>query len=444
MRNRRRRRKTQLNRDKNYHIGWFISLLIGLLGLLMLFICYKDGNKSMVIVSIAYSAAMFITFVFINITKKLVLFYFTGPLVIITLEVVFLLNGGSKGFGIIWMTVIPLFTLYLLPTISFFSLNAVVFLLLILGMWTPLKYDCYPYSPFFSARFPIVYMISFIFTSFLKHRIQLTEDELKDQKNLLASEIEQAAFIQQTFYQQKIINFDNWEVAFKCVPMAGVSGDLYDFYPKKEMQKAYSANSLDGTGTLLGAGIFDISGHGISSGIITLLAKNIIVQEFYDGFSKPLWQTVQNINERFIVEKGGIENYITGILLRFKKDSVELVNSGHQKPLLYKKSNGSFQFIENSPLAFGAIGLSTIPSSYDSLFVEMKSGDELILYTDGIVDKPNVKGDSFGHKAFVESLSRTVGLPVETQLSALFDELDVFASGTEPEDDMTLIILKKK
>ena len=74
----------------------------------------------------------------------------------------------------------------------------------------------------------------------------------------------------------------------------------------------------------------------------------------------------------------------------------------------------------------------------------MKSGDELILYTDGIVDKPNVKGESFGHKAFVESLSRTVGLPVETQLSALFDELDVFASGTEPEDDMTLIILKKK
>jgi serine phosphatase RsbU (regulator of sigma subunit) len=175
-----------------------------------------------------------------------------------------------------------------------------------------------------------------------------------------------------------------------------------------------------------------------------LLAKNIIVQEFYDGFSKPLWQTVQSINERFIVEKGGIENYITGILLRFKKDTVELVNSGHQKPLLYKKSNGSFQFIENSPLAFGAIGLSTIASSYDSLFVEMKSGDELILYTDGIVDKPNVKGDSFGHKAFVESLSRTVGLPVETQLSALFDELDVFASGTEPEDDMTLIILKKK
>ena len=437
-----RRRKTQLNRDKNYHIGWFISLLIGLHGLMMAFVCFKDANYSMVIVSLSYSVIMFSTFVFINLTKKITLFYVTGPLIIIALEVDFLLTGGSQGFGIIWMAIIPLFTLYLLPTVSFFTLNSLVFLLLICGMWTPLKQYCYEFSPYFAARFPLVYMIAYIFTFFLKHRIQLTENELNDQKNMLASEIEQATFIQQTFYQQKITTFENWEIAFKCVPMAGVSGDLYDFYPEKQAQKAYASNVKDSE--LLGAGIFDISGHGISSGIITLLAKNIIVQEFYEGQSKPLWQVVQNINDRFIVEKGGIQNYITGIMLRFNKNNVELVNSGHQKPLLYRKATNTFQFIENSSLAFGAIGLSSVSSSYDSLFLEMKSGDQLFLYTDGIVDKPNLNGDSFGHKAFVDSFSRTIGLPVETQLSALFDEINVFSADAEPEDDMTLIILKKK
>lgn len=437
-----RRKKTQLNRDKNYHIGWFISLLIGLHGLLMTFVCFGDANYSMVIVSLSYSIVMFATFVFINITKKITLFYVTGPLIIIALEVDFLLTGGAQGFGIIWMAIIPLFTLYLLPTVSFFTLNSVVFLLLILGMWTPLKRFCYPFTPYFATRFPLVYMIAYIFTFFLKHRIQLTENELNDQKNMLSSEIEQATFIQQTFYQQKITTFENWEIAFKCVPMAGVSGDLYDFYPEKQAQKAYTSNVKDSE--LLGAGIFDISGHGISSGIITLLAKNIIVQEFYEGLSKPLWQVVQNINDRFIVEKGGIQNYITGIMLRFNKNNVELVNSGHQKPLLYRKATNTFQFIENSSLAFGAIGLSYVSSSYDSLFLEMKSGDELFLYTDGIVDNQNLKGDSFGHKAFVDSFSRTIGLPVETQLSALFDEINVFSTDAEPEDDMTLIILKKK
>lgn len=408
----------------------------------MTFVCFGDANYSMVIVSLAYSIVMFATFVFINITKKITLFYVTGPLIIIALEVDFLLTGGAQGFGIIWMAIIPLFTLYLLPTVSFFTLNSVVFLLLVLGMWTPLKQYCYQYTPFFATRFPLVYMIAYIFTFFLKHRIQLTENELNDQKNMLSSEIEQATFIQQTFYQQKITTFENWEIAFKCVPMAGVSGDLYDFYPEKQAQKAYTSNVKDSE--LLGAGIFDISGHGISSGIITLLAKNIIVQEFYEGLSKPLWQVVQNINDRFIVEKGGIQNYITGIMLRFNKNNIELVNSGHQKPLLYRKATNTFQFIENSSLAFGAIGLSYVSSSYDSLFLEMKSGDELFLYTDGIVDNQNLKGDSFGHKAFVDSFSRTIGLPVETQLSALFDEINVFSADAEPEDDMTLIILKKK
>ena len=437
-----RRKKTQLNRDKNYHIGWFISLLIGLHGLLMSVVCFKDANYGMVIVSLLYSIIMFITFVFINLTKKITLFFITGPLIIIALEINFLITGGSQGFGIIWMAIIPLFTLYLLPTVSFFTLNTLVFVLLILGMWTPLKQFCYPFTSFFATRFPLVYMIAYIFTVFLKHRIQLTENELNDQKNMLASEIEQATFIQQTFYQQKITTFENWEIAFKCVPMAGVSGDLYDFYPEKQLQNPNSVNKKDSE--LLGAGIFDISGHGISSGIITLLAKNIIVQEFYEGLSKPLWQVVQSINDRFTVEKGGIQNYITGIMLRFNKNNVELVNSGHQKPLIYKKATNTFQFIENSSLAFGAIGLSTISSSYDSLFLEMKSGDELILYTDGIVDAVNLKGDSFGHKAFVDSFSRTIGLPVETQLSALFDEINVFSADAEPEDDMTLIILKKK
>ena len=126
----------QLNRDKNYHIGWFISLLIGLHGLMMAFVCFKDANYSMVIVSLSYSVIMFSTFVFINLTKKITLFYVTGPLIIIALEVDFLLTGGSQGFGIIWMAIIPLFTLYLLPTVSFFTLNSLVFLLLIFVLFS--------------------------------------------------------------------------------------------------------------------------------------------------------------------------------------------------------------------------------------------------------------------------------------------------------------------
>ena len=73
-------------------------------------------------------------------------------------------------------------------------------------------------------------------------------------------------------------------------PLAGVSGDLYDIF--------YTGNHLNGLG------IFDVSGHGISSGLVTMLVKNIIEQEFHDGSNEKLEDVMYIINDRLIEEKG--------------------------------------------------------------------------------------------------------------------------------------------
>ena len=61
----------------------------------------------------------------------------------------------------------------------------------------------------------------------------------------------------------------NYEIAYYNKAMAGVSGDFYDFY--------YNNTSLEGFG------IFDVSGHGLASGLVTMLAKNIIEEEEDDA-----------------------------------------------------------------------------------------------------------------------------------------------------------------
>ena len=249
-------------------MAWVISLLIGVEGVVMTLICLKEANMRMVIISMSYAIAMLGTFVYINATKKLTPFYVVVYIIAFFLTIDFLMDGGSEGFGIIWMTIIPLFSVYVIPFGSFLIMNTGVLLIIILGMWTPLNAFVYDFTTTFETRFPIIYMVDFLFASFLKHRILSTEKELRHQKDLLSSEIYQAATIQKTFFHQNFTHFSDWEIACRCVPMAGVSGDMYDFYPSK----------IEGEDSLYGAGIFDISGHGISSGIITLLAKNIIMQ----------------------------------------------------------------------------------------------------------------------------------------------------------------------
>ncbi len=427
-------KKHLFSHNKDYQMAWFISLLIGVEGLVMTLICLKEGNLRMVLISASYAFAMLGTFVYINLTKKLSPFYVVVYIIAFFLTTDFLVDGGTEGFGIIWMTIIPLFSVYVLPYRSFFIMNSGILIIIILGMWTPLNSFVYDFNLTFETRFPLIYMFDFLFATFLKRRILQTEGELRNQKDLLATEIQQAATIQKTFFHQNFTHFSDWEIACRCVPMAGVSGDMYDFYPSK----------IEGEDSLCGAGIFDISGHGISSGIITLLAKNIIMQEFYEGTSIPLKDTVQKINDRFIFEKGPIDNYITGILLRCEGGKVEIVNSGHQRPILYKSKIKSVSFVENSPDAFGAIGISSFPSVFDSVSVEMESGDELVLYTDGIVDCENEKKESFGYDRLKEVFRKSAGFTAEEQLELLYHSLEDFAGEVEPEDDKTLVILRKK
>ena len=113
--------------------------------------------------------------------------------------------------------------------------------------------------------------------------------------------------------------------------MAAVSGDLFDIYHRQ--------NNIDGIG------IFDISGHGLASGLVTMLVKNIIHQEFYKIADTDLAEILSRINTRIIQEKADIENYLTGILVRIGSDKIELVNAGHPFPILYKSKQKECFFV---------------------------------------------------------------------------------------------------
>ena len=429
---------------KNYHMALFISLAIAIEGLVMIFIALKDSNHRIVISTVLYASLMLTTFFHILITKRLRFFYVSGCLMVIALTVWFLYSGGTEGFGITWLLVIPLFTIYLMPYRGFILLNTIVLILFISAMWGPFisKGLVYPFSMVFRTRLPLVYLFEYIFAFFLKHRINQTEHELVEQKDLLSTEINQAALIQKTFYKQKCTVFEGWEVAYMSIPMAGVTGDLYDIYS----EKTGAAGSEKGK--LKGLGIYDISGHGISSGIITLLAKNLISQEFYDNEKLGIVDMMNKINDRFIVEKGDIENYITGILVRVAKTNsdntaeLEFVNAGHQAPILYHKKTDTLEILKNTRDSRGAIGLSAIQSNYVEKKINLEVGDELILYTDGITDCVGPHKKELTQHGFTDMLIENISKPVEQQVQDIMTQLTTYKAEEAAKDDMTILIMR--
>lgn len=256
------------------------------------------------------------------------------------------------------------------------------------------------------------------------------EDDLNRRKEVLEEEIKLASIVQQNFFYQNTASIKGWKLYCYSKAMAGVSGDFYDVFIRKE--------KLDGIG------IFDVSGHGVSSGLVTMLVKNIIHREFYKKNHLELWETLNRINDRIIEEKGDIENYLTGILLRINKENVEIVNAGHPAPIIYKSATKKVSFLERDNRSIGAIGISEAPTYYISQFMECEKDDEIILYTDGITDAINEKGEIFGKERFFNVAENMVRMSFKDQINYLKVTMKNFGISKPVNDDITIIILRKE
>ena len=322
----------------------------------------------------------------------------------------------------------PLLLCLVLQTLSHFILKTHFSVLLIIISWIVSLFS-----------FIGILLVSFVkmtnrveyMNKNLELLVQERTKELESEKNRAEQEIELASFVQQSFYRQDITDFDDWEANYYSKAMAGVSGDLYDFF--KDNKK------------LLGLCIFDVSGHGIASGLVTMLVKNIIQQEFYAGLNNRLDDVLSLINSRIIIEKGNIENYLTGILLRIKGSQLEMVNAGHPKAVLYKAKTKETIFLENENIMQdGVIGIPDFPISVDPIYFEMENGDELLLYTDGITETENKQNEFYGKDRLINNFAKLSDLSVREQIDAIRKSVFDFAGKDSLSDDITFIILRKK
>lgn len=256
----------------------------------------------------------------------------------------------------------------------------------------------------------------------------------KVQKNhiqTMEKEIELAAFVQESFTTKKIPILDNFEISYYSKAMSGVSGDMFDFYTHGKI--------------LNGAGIYDVSGHGIASGLVTMLTRNIIQQEFFQNEEKELDEVMSIIDKRIRKEKRNIENYLTGILLRINNNKIDIVNAGHPCPILFKKNqNQCIFFDEKREFSSSVIGLTAIDSFFKKTSFNMEKGDELILYTDGIKEAINPERIEFGSKRLMLTVHNAMQKDFEYQINYILSEIGLFTEGTEQNDDITITILKKK
>lgn len=279
------------------------------------------------------------------------------------------------------------------------------------------------FNIFFSVA--MILIINLIYTFI----VYVVEKNLEQKNRKLDNEIKMASVIQQSFFKQDVTNLKGVDIAYYSRAMAGVSGDIYDVYRNGD--------------EIEGVAIFDVSGHGISSGLVTMLVKNIIEQEFTNNRDLELWEILNNINDRVIEEKGDIENYLTGILVRYLGDKLEIAIAGHPNPIFYQKSSGRCVFFEPIKESVGAIGIPELPVFYTSDYIDFEPGDEIILYSDGVCDVVNNENISFGADRLLKTVKCVIDNDAAGQIENISKQIKMFRGTKHQNDDITVIVLKK-
>ena len=255
--------------------------------------------------------------------------------------------------------------------------------------------------------------------------------QLESANKQAAEDMKLAVYVQQSFYPRVAPITADYDLAFSFNPKAGVSGDLFDFYK--------AGNRL------AGAALFDVSGHGIAAGLVTMLAKSIISKEFVDNMNKPLASVMSIISNKIAEDKGDVENYLTGILLRFENEHVYYVNGGHPA-MFYRNSNGkaSMAALAGKEASGGLVGIKNLPVEYTGIKFKMSPGDAILIYTDCLYETKDSNGIEFGSDRIRQAFEHATGKTAQEKLNQVLGEFHEYVEGAEVKDDLTIIVIQKK
>lgn len=239
-------------------------------------------------------------------------------------------------------------------------------------------------------------------------------EELQKVHEAIDNDLRQARTIQQSLVPERVMEIATSRVSLLLQPCGHVGGDLVGmFRPGYDRLGLYS---------------IDVSGHGITSAMVTARVagylssnfpdQNVALEKRFDQFyaMREPAETAYLLNQRLSADPG-VEEYLTMAYVAsdLRSGRMRMVQAGHSPPLVLR-ANGQVEFIGNGGLPIGLVD----DVSYDQHEFYLKKGDLMLLYSDGFTEAVMEGGEMLG----------------EDGLAKMFSECAAVASGPELLQDV--------
>lgn len=267
--------------------------------------------------------------------------------------------------------------------------------------------------------------------------IAIQNDRLQRQKveqERLEKEMQLAREIQQAFLPHEQPSLPGWDLKVLWKTAREVGGDFYDYFSLPNGR--------------FGIVIADVADKGMPAALFMTLVRTLVRATVQEGFSPQV--VLERVNNLILPDAPqGMFVTLVYAVLDLQSGVVQLVNAGHNLPLLWHEQKKKLLTIPKSGMALGV----QEGTSYAQKRIHMAPGDFLIFYTDGITEAFSKEETIFGEKRFRSLIEEVLSQPspdtstsrcnAQYLVEVIRQDLREFVGDRLPSDDVTLLVLHR-
>jgi sigma-B regulation protein RsbU (phosphoserine phosphatase) len=249
-----------------------------------------------------------------------------------------------------------------------------------------------------------------------------------NERDRMRHSLELAKEVQQNFIPKANPEVAGLDLAGRSQYCDRTGGDYYDYL---EIGKPEEGK--------IGVVIGDVSGHGIPSALLMASVRSSLRQRALAGGSAS--EIISDVNRQLTVDVEESGRFMTLFYgeIDSREQCIRWVRAGHEPAIFYDSETDSFEELKGAGMALG-IDENCKYEQYQR--TGLKNGQIIVLATDGIWEAHNAKGEMFGKDAFYEIIRRNAAETASRILETVYDKLEQFQNGAEPEDDVTMVVIK--
>ena len=274
-----------------------------------------------------------------------------------------------------------------------------------------------PWYRTYFAYASYVLLLAFGFRSFGKYQAKKSLEQADNERR--AGELEEAKKIQESMLPKVFPSSKQFDVSAGLVTSTEIGGDYYDFFENKNSLYAVCG---------------DATGHGTASGMMVSIIKSGLNGLPALSTNKVLYE-LNNIVKK--IDLGTLKMSLN--ICEVTKSSITLSSAAMPPIYLYNSKSKKTEEILIRGLPLGGLKNET----FDIQKRKFNKGDVLVLLSDGLPEAENDAGELYDYERVIDLISKNASKSAEELKSKLIGEVDIWLKGGIPDDDVTIVVIKK-